>query len=171
MTSPLSTMTGVLTISISSTTPGVYSGCTMQLQDHAGNLSSPVMLDTFVMSNDLEGMCDHPALTVPKSECLALVALYSTTNGSGWTNKQGWFMTADVEQWFGVRTALYSGARHVDGVFLQKSTGIDEHGNATTRNGNNLVGILPINLGDLPYVKDLNISKNSISGTLPVSWT
>jgi hypothetical protein len=58
---------------------------------------------------------------------------------------------------------MYSGAEHVDGIFLQKSSSPDEHGISSTWNGNNLVGQLPSTLGNLPYLTDVNISKNSVS--------
>ena len=39
---------------------------------------------------------------IPKTECEALVALYNSTNGPGWTNKAGWLCTNTPCSWYGV---------------------------------------------------------------------
>lgn len=81
---------------------------------------------------------------VPREECEAIVAFYTQTNGDDrentptWTNTDGWFGTVNVENRFGIRTALYSGQRHVDGLFLQDASGGDYHGDVVDREGNNL---------------------------------
>jgi hypothetical protein len=41
-------------------------------------------------------------MDVPKAECEALVALYSSTNGAGWTNNSGWLSGTTVDPWYGV---------------------------------------------------------------------
>ena len=46
---------------------------------------------------------------IPKAECDALVALYNSTNGAGWTNHTGWLQTDTPCSWYGV----YCGAGHV----------------------------------------------------------
>ena len=80
-------------------------------------------------------MCDHPDLSIPKAECLVLISLYTGTNGQNRINKQGWFQTAIVEQWFGIRTSIVSGSilERVSGIFLQKSSGSDQHGISSNR--------------------------------------
>jgi cysteine-rich repeat protein len=173
---PIMSWVSAQTIVITSTTWWNYSWCTVQLRDHANNLSAPVILPTFFLSVNLADMCLHPNLTIPQSECLVLVELFSGTNGLSWTNRSWWFKTANVENWFGVRTT--SGPvgdllRHVDGIFLQKSSWIDDHdlSNISSWNGNKLIWKLPSTLWNLPYLKDLNVSKNTISGQIPSSIT
>ena len=43
-------------------------------------------------------------IDISESECEALVDLYNSTNGDGWTNKNGWLMKNEVcnSNWFGV---------------------------------------------------------------------
>lgn len=98
----------------------------MTLQDHAGLRSDPILLPEFVWSTDLRDFCNLSAFDTPdtlsKNECLSLVALYLHTDGDQRTNHNLWFETTDVEQWFGVRTGEYNGARHVDGLFLHKNS-------------------------------------------------
>lgn len=81
----------------------------------------------------------------------------------------------DIESRYGVRTNPYDSEEHVDGLFLHRSNlTSDTHGGPLFRNGNNVRGALPTELADLPYLKDINLSRNSVlSGSLPdaSSWT
>ncbi len=58
------------------------------------------------MDDDVTGLCTHPDMTVPEGECLALIFLYSGTNGTDWLynptwdNNDNWFQTLDVNSWF-----------------------------------------------------------------------
>jgi len=45
--------------------------------------------------------CDN-VTEIPKTECEALVALYNSTNGPGWTNRIGWLVTNTPCSWCGV---------------------------------------------------------------------
>ncbi|MCB0135589.1 MAG: hypothetical protein KDD75_10830, partial [Caldilineaceae bacterium] len=45
--------------------------------------------------------CDS-VTQVPKSQCLALVDLYNSTNGDGWHNNLGWFQSNQPCSWGGV---------------------------------------------------------------------
>ena len=71
-------------------------------------MSNQIALSSFFMSATLVDMCTHPNLTIPQSECLVLVGLYSGTNGPNWIKKTGWFTTANVENWFGIHTVTVS---------------------------------------------------------------
>src|SRR5512135_2368276 len=42
---------------------------------------------------------------VPYVECQALVALYNSTNGAGWTHQDGWLATTTPCAWYGVTCA------------------------------------------------------------------
>lgn len=52
-------------------------------------------------------ICEHYQLSVPATECLALVDLYNSTNGASWTNKTNWLsMSApNVGTWHGIDIA------------------------------------------------------------------
>jgi len=156
---------------------GSYIGCGIGLEDHGGNISNPVMFDDFFLINDKTQLCSHPDFDgtlpdkVPREECEAIVALYTNTNGDERTNNGGWFASTNVENRFGVRTSMYDGKRHIDGLFLHKSVGDDNLGDESLWQGNHLVGSFPDVFDKLPYLKDLNIARNSLTGPLPASFS
>ncbi|MCX6030820.1 MAG: fibronectin type III domain-containing protein [Chloroflexi bacterium] len=86
---------------------------------------------------------------IPRAECEALVALYNSTNGPGWTHKAGWLVTNTPCGWDGI----YCSVGHVLGVDLY--------------NGNNLTGSIPSQLGNLPELTSLNLWGNRLSGSIP----
>jgi len=85
---------------------------------------------------------------IPKSECDALVALYTSTNGNAWTTKTGWLATNTPCSWFGITCA----GGHVQALVL----------------GNNrLSGAIPPELGDLTKLQSLVLGNNQLSGSIP----
>lgn len=104
---------------------------------------------------------------IPATERTALTALYTSTNGAGWTTRTNWrnagntdFNIAGTEcTWFGV--TCDAGQTHVTRIVLQ---------------GNNLTGTLPAQLGQLPNLILLDLGRvwvssawvaNSIGGAIP----
>ena len=86
-------------------------------------------------------------------DSLALVKLYNSTQGNGWTTKTGWLQTP-VSEWFGI--TLSSRGRVTD-IQLR---------------GNNLTGTLPSDLGKLDSLAQLDLGflssgRNAISGAIP----
>ncbi|MES2731011.1 MAG: leucine-rich repeat domain-containing protein [Bacteroidota bacterium] len=88
----------------------------------------------------------HP---VSESDSLALVALYNSTNGANWTNNTDW-LTGKVDTWYGVT---------VNGG---KVTGLHLY-------GNQLIGSLPSELGNLTALQDLYLDNNQLNGSIPAS--
>ncbi|NNM32188.1 MAG: hypothetical protein HKO53_03940, partial [Gemmatimonadetes bacterium] len=43
---------------------------------------------------------------IPEAECVALVALYNSTDGDGWVDNTGWLTAPDPCEWFGVGCLL-----------------------------------------------------------------
>lgn len=81
------------------------------------------------------------------SDSLALVALYNSTNGSGWTNRANW-LSGPVPGWFGITVT----------------------GNRVTRIelfNNQLNGSLPGQIGNLTSLRELWINSNLLSGPIP----
>ncbi|NJO14856.1 MAG: hypothetical protein HC877_03645 [Thioploca sp.] len=85
---------------------------------------------------------------IPQIECEALVALYDSTNGSGWNNKAGWNVTNTPCSWYGVSCA----SNHVSIIDL---------------NSNELVGLIPAELGNFSYLQWLILRDNRLSGSIP----
>ncbi|MBL7850121.1 MAG: VCBS repeat-containing protein [Cyclobacteriaceae bacterium] len=84
---------------------------------------------------------------VPAAQRNALIALYNATDGANWTDNTGW-LSADESTWYGVSV-----------------TGCDITGIAL--DGNNLVGTIPPELGDLTALETLEMGVNQLSGGIP----
>ena len=89
---------------------------------------------------------------IPESERDALIAFYNSTGGDDWHNNSGWLGPAGTEgSWYGV-TVRYGHVKELD------------------LNGNNLVGTLPEELGDLSYLEHFRIHYNHLEGGFPASF-
>ncbi|WP_166404777.1 leucine-rich repeat domain-containing protein [Desulfonema ishimotonii] len=92
-------------------------------------------------------ICDS-ITDIPKSECEALVALYNSTDGDNWTNKDGWLTDPVAGNWHGVTVV----GGHVTSIDLSS---------------NNLTGTIPPELGNLASLQKLYLYSNQLSGTIP----
>lgn len=79
----------------------------------------------------------------------ALVTFYNATNGSNWVNNTNWLSAEPINDWFGVTT--------------------DAGGRVTALNlgRNNLLGIIPVELGQLASLETLALPANELSGPIP----
>ena len=85
---------------------------------------------------------------VLSQDSLALVTFYNSTGGPNWTNHTGWF-TGPVSMWYGVTI----GNNRVTKIILSS---------------NNLIGILPNELGLLTKLNTFGISNETgLKGTIP----
>jgi len=84
---------------------------------------------------------------VSEQDSLALVALYDSTGGPGWTNRDNW-LTGPVETWNGVTVT--------DGVVTE-----------VRLKKNNLTGKIPAALKDLTGLTRLYLPENKLTGRIP----
>jgi Leucine-rich repeat (LRR) protein len=93
--------------------------------------------------------CQQTDITgIPQSECQALMALYTATNGKDWFDNTNWDTPTPCHTWYGVSVE----GNTVIGLSLTK---------------NNLVGILPSELVNLNNLFSLELVSNKLSGQLP----
>jgi uncharacterized delta-60 repeat protein len=91
----------------------------------------------------------YPTTYVPDAEFFALIDLYNSTNGTGWTNKTNWLSTTVSEcDWFGVTCS----DNHVWQIDLRN---------------NNLSGTIPSSISALTSLYELFLSNNQLTGTIP----
>lgn len=87
---------------------------------------------------------------VLEQDSLALVAFYNSTGGPGWTNNTGWLI-GPVSTWYGVTV---EGDRVSDITLYQ----------------NNLIGVIPIEIGSLNQLAGFKLGHDSgIIGEIPIS--
>jgi len=93
-----------------------------------------------------------PALAaIPAAERDVLTALYTSTNGAGWTNHTNWNGAAGTEcTWYGV--TCDAGQTHVIAISLYN---------------NNLAGALPATLNDLTQLQFFQAISNHLTGAIP----
>lgn len=112
--------------------------------------NTPIVIEETVESLTL--MCD------PVSDSLALIALYDFTNGANWINT--WNFNEPMNTWYGVVV-------NSEGCV----TCLDLDGNAdclsSSAMGNNLMGNIPSELGNMNDLEILNLNSNSLVGDIP----
>lgn len=88
--------------------------------------------------------------SIPETECVALIALYNSTNGPNWWIRTKWLTATDPCTWF--RVVCSTAPAHVQSLRL------DDNG---------LTGTLPSELGDLSELVTLDLASNEVSGPIP----
>ncbi len=115
---------------------------------------------------------------IPASERDALLALYQSTNGDGWTNKTGWKGQPGTEcDWYGVNcdfeklnvTALELSSNNLDGTLPSSIRNLTKI-QAIFIDSNNLHGTLPAELGELSNLVNAYFIRNHFSGAFPVQF-
>lgn len=109
---------------------------------------------------------------IPQVECEALVALYNSTNGDGWTNHTNWLVINTPSNWWGI--TVTSGYVTQINLFNNQLNGSipSELGVFTNLNwlilgSNQLDGSIPAELGNLSKLQILHLASNQLSGIIP----
>ena len=113
---------------------------------------------------------------IPASESNALAALYTNTNGSGWTKRTGWLGASGTEcTWFGVTCDAASGHvvglslpfNHLQGTLPEAISGLTALRTLDLHENFYLHGALPAGLGDLSALETVDLWSCGLSGPLP----
>ena len=94
-------------------------------------------------------ICDT-VTEIPESECLALEALYNSTDGDNWTDNTNWLVTNTPSTWFSVEVN-------------------NGHVTVLCPYDNGLSGTLPPELGNLTALREFCLGRDSVSGPLPAT--
>lgn len=109
---------------------------------------------SFVCLNSYAVNCNQTGQTgIPTSQCLALLDLYHSTDGSSWKEscKSNWISEQPVSTWFGVNVV----AGQVQQINLYSC---------------DLKGELPSSLKNLTSLSILRLRKNQLNGPIPASY-
>ena len=109
---------------------------------------------------------------IPQAECIAVVALYNSTNGAGWSNQTGWLANNTPCAWYGL--ACFGGHLYAINLANNQLSGSlpPELGaliglQALLLDRNQLSGSIPRELGALTQLQDLFLHYNHLSGAIP----
>jgi hypothetical protein len=145
-------VSGVMPPGLSLSTTGSISGTPLALGTYSFTVavsSGDGQEATASLTMNVLSLCASQT-QIPLAQCQALVAIYNATNGSGWTTNTGWTANLQPCTWFGVTC----GGGVVTGLALS---------------GNNLMGTVPTEVGDLTGLVTLRMDNNALSGGIPGS--
>jgi len=129
--------------------------------------------DTFNVGQDaVIGIQPKFNYTSDITDSLALVAFYTSANGSSWTNKSGW-LTGPVSTWYGVVldttgkvTALILSGNNLSGTISTSLASINKLLKLDL-SYNNFTSTIPTEILNLDTLRSLDLSYNKFSGTIP----
>ena len=113
-----------------------------------------LLMSTYMLATALAGVvglaCFGSESGPQNIDEMSLVALYHAAGGENWDYRDNWLSNAPVGRWHGVTT---DGDGRVVGLSLP---------------GNNLSGEIPLELGDLANLEELNLCGNDLEGEIPL---
>ena len=84
----------------------------------------------------------------------ALVALYNATDGPNWINNRGWLSDEPFTSWWGISTFIDTGTGSMVGIGVRLRA-------------NGLLGTIPVELGSLTQLQEIDLSRNHLTGEIP----
>lgn len=141
--------------------------------------SEELAVQWLLQEHPLALMADNEDDRVRLTQRYALATLYFGMNGPSWLSKDGWLDTEDECTWFGVecsdnrvstigendqfKTNNLNGLISPDIALLESLTELHLHDNP------NLMGSLPVSIGNLKLLDTLNLKNCGLTGSLPPS--
>ena len=107
-----------------------------------------------------------------ETDSLALVDLYTSTNGGNWTTNTNWLSAVALENWHGVTVennrvvSLDLQENNMNGSVPSSLGNLSALTFLSLRN-NNLSGSLPDEIGNMTEMTDLDFAFNNLSGAVP----
>ena len=128
--------------------------------------------------DDLSAFCNsNSGICLENEPChrdsLALMTLYNATNGSSWSTNTNWGINCNVCDWYGVTcnngrvTGIRLVANNLSGTIPIEIGSLINLTNLELNN-NQLVGSIPNEIGDLTNLKWLFLESNELTGTIPI---
>lgn len=114
------------------------------------NFHSPSERSLLLTQKQVQSFDCNTVTVVPRDECEALVALYESTNGAGWTRNDNWLQTTTVDDWYGIFVSM----GHVRYIVL---------------NENNLTGEITASLGNMVKLEKISLEYNQLKGSIPAT--
>ena len=106
----------------------------------------------------------------------SLVALYNSTNGESWTNKEGWLTDKPLGEWYGVKTdgdgfvsEINLNLNNLSGVLPVEIGNFNRLEYLYIQGNPELTGNIPSSIGNLYNVKRLEFASNDLTGNIPSS--
>ena len=126
------------------------------------------------LGKDPKNPANYPDAYVPDIERAALIDLYNSTTGSGWTHQDNWLSTTISEcSWYGVTctvnhvTLIDLGNNNLNGtipISISNLTNLQQ----LILYSNRLQGNIPSQVGSLTNLQVLNLTNNQLSGSIPI---
>jgi hypothetical protein len=110
---------------------------------------------------------------IPQTECQALVDLYNSTNGPGWTNSAGWLQTDTPCSWNRVTcngpriSELNLSSYNLRGTIPTSIGNLNLDG--LYMSNNRISGTIPSGIGNMSYLRRLYLNENQLTGSIPTS--
>jgi Leucine-rich repeat (LRR) protein len=107
-------------------------------------------------------------------DSLALVDLYNSTNGPGWSSPFFWLTNKPIDQWAGITVRnnrvveISLSSTNLTGNIPESIGNLDSLSKLYL-GSNNLTGGLPVSIGKLVHLTILSLTSNQLTGTIPSS--
>ena len=138
-------------------------------------ITNTLATDLTLWTNDIHIIINSLVLGVQAEEYVAILEVYDATDGDNWEDNTNWGSDESVEDWYGVIVE----EEHIIGLLLESNLlsgdlpleiGVLDSLKNLDLSDNQLGGPLPTEFGDLSVLQDLILDSNLINGSIPESF-